>query len=242
MAQPQNDRTQANPTGQGNETQDRLQVKVNPTPESQGTQGQGMQRQGQGQMQPMRGQQELASRRSPYGYSSPFSTMQRFMEQMDQVFGDFFGAGLMTPSLPGLGRSGLALGAWVPQIEVFREGEQLVVRADLPGMKEQDVRVDIQGDILTIAGERRQEQEDQREGWYHSERSYGSFQRSVQLPQGVNSESADATFENGVLEVRLSAPQASARNVEIRSKSPTGTPGPAKPSGSSSDKGGSDVH
>lgn len=242
MAQVQNDRTKANATGQGTETQ----VKVNQTPEQQGAQQQqGIQTQGQeqGQLQSTRGQQPMATRWSPYGYTSPFSTMQRFMEQMDQVFGDFFGGGLATPSLLNAGRGALGIGSgtWVPQIEMFREGEKLVVRADLPGMKEQDIRVEIQGDLLTIAGERRQEREDRREGWYSSERSYGSFQRIVQLPLGVNSDNADATFENGVLEVRLAAPSTSTQNVQIRSKSSGGSTGQGKPVGSS-DKGGSDVH
>ena len=94
---------------------------------------------------------------------------------------------------------------WSPQIETFEREGQLVVRADLPGLKKDDVNVEITDDAITISGERRNEDEERREGYYRSERSYGSFFRSIPLPEGVNAEDANATFNNGVLEITMQA-------------------------------------
>ena len=157
--------------------------------------------------------------RQPYGGSqSPFSFMRRFMEDMDHLFGDFgMGTGLSSSSLMPRWGSSMSSRAWAPQLEVFERQGDLVIRADLPGMKKDDVRVEIDNDMLTIEGERRYEHEDTSAGIFHSERSYGSFQRSVQLPQGVNPESVKASFENGVLEITMPAPQSrpTARNIEV---------------------------
>ena len=166
----------------------------------------------EGRPMPSSREQGMAAPRGYGGYGGPSSAMQRLVEQMDQVFG-------------GLGRS-----AWSPPIEVFTDQGQLVVRTDLPGMSKDDVRLEIQGEVLTIAGERRHEHEGQRDGWFHSERSYGSFARTVRLPHGVKTEDAEATFDNGVLEVRFAAPEKGGRKVEIRGRE-------AGPS-----NGGSDVH
>lgn len=185
------------------------------------------QRTGQGpsgpqrQMQP-RGDQGLGYGGSRYGYSNPFSTMRRFMEQMDQMFEDYGGTrGTLSPSEHHF-LQGAWQGNWSPAIEVFHEGEQLVVRADLPGMNKDNVHVEIQGDLLTISGERRQEHEDHRGNWFHSERSYGSFRRSVRLPGGADAANAEATFADGVLEVRMNAPNANGRKVEVRAKGAAG--------------------
>jgi HSP20 family protein len=95
---------------------------------------------------------------------------------------------------------------WTPQIEVFHRGNDLVVRADLPGMNKEDVNVEIGDHSITIQGERREEHEEEKEGWYRSERSYGSFYRTIPLPEGTITDSAKATFKNGVLEIVLQAP------------------------------------
>jgi HSP20 family molecular chaperone IbpA len=95
---------------------------------------------------------------------------------------------------------------WSPQIESFQRGDQFVVRADLPGLKKEDVNIELTDDSVIIQGERREEREDEREGYYRSERSYGSFYRIVPLPEGSISESAKAKFNNGVLEISVQAP------------------------------------
>ncbi len=123
--------------------------------------------------------------RDPFGsfWHDPFSLLQR-------------------ESRPNAGARTL----WTPQIETFQRGDQFVVRADLPGLKKEDVDIELTEDSLTIEGERREEREEDREGYYRSERSYGSFYRIVPLPEGAITESAKATFNNGVLEVTIQAP------------------------------------
>ena len=107
---------------------------------------------------------------------------------------------------------------WSPEIEVFERGGQLVVRADLPGLTREDVKVDIREDSLIIQGERRQEREENDEGYYRSERSYGSFFRSVPLPEGINADEVKASFKDGVLEITMPSPKRAERkrSVEIK--------------------------
>ena len=153
---------------------------------------------------------------------SPFTFMRRFTEEMDRLFDDFgLASGWQMPSLEGsLDRlRGLGSPTWIPQVEVFERENQLIVRADLPGMRQDDVNVEIDDNQLVIRGERRSEREDDEEGYYRSERSYGSFYRRIPLPQGINTDEADAEFRNGVLEVKLPLPeraQEKRRQLEIR--------------------------
>lgn len=95
---------------------------------------------------------------------------------------------------------------WSPQIESFQRGDQFIVRADLPGLKKEDVNIEVSDDSIVIQGERREEHEEDREGYYRSERSYGSFYRTVPLPEGAITESAKADFHDGVLEITVQAP------------------------------------
>src|SRR5207245_93860 len=113
--------------------------------------------------------------------------------------------------------------------EVFERNNQLVVRADLPGLTKDDINVDIDDDRITIRGERQSEHEEDEKGFYRSERSYGSFYRSVPLPQGVDAEQAKADFKNGVLEITMPLPakKSSGRRIEI------GEGGAAKNAGTS---------
>lgn len=98
------------------------------------------------------------------------------------------------------------MGLWSPQIETFQRGDEFVVRADLPGLTKDDVKVDITDDSITIEGERRDEHDEDREGYYRSERSYGSFYRAVPLPEGAITDDATAQFNQGVLEVVVKVP------------------------------------
>lgn len=117
------------------------------------------------------------------------------------------------------GGAGLPSAFWAPQVEVFERGSNLVIRADLPGLKREDVDVEVEDDSLVIRGERRNELEDQREGFYRSERSYGSFYRVIPLPEGVDESKVNASFRDGVLEITLPRPEErrpASRRVEIR--------------------------
>jgi HSP20 family protein len=150
---------------------------------------------------------------------SPFSLMRRFSEEMDRLFGDVgFGGGLTSGFGREFGRlADLEGSMWLPQVEAFEREGKLTVRADLPGLTKDDIDVDITDDAIKIRGERQQEKEENEEGYYRSERSYGSFYREIPLPSGVNPEEANATFRNGVLEITMPAParQASSRRIEI---------------------------
>lgn len=90
---------------------------------------------------------------------------------------------------------------WFPELEVTQREGKLLVRVDLPGLAKDDVTVTATEDYLTIAGERKKEVEDKQKEWFHTERTYGAFARTIALPPGVKPEEVTATFENGVLEV-----------------------------------------
>jgi HSP20 family protein len=112
-------------------------------------------------------------------------------------------------------------GLWSPQVEVRERGNNIVVRADLPGLSRDDVDVEVDDDTLIIRGERHNDWEDQneQEGYYRSERSYGTFYRAIPLPEGVDPNACNATFKDGVLEVTLPKPkeaQSKGRKIEVR--------------------------
>jgi HSP20 family protein len=145
---------------------------------------------------------------------SPFALMRRFTEEMDRMFEDF-GMGGNLPATQSTGGPWQGTGFFAPQVEVFEREGQLVVRADLPGLTKDDVRVEVTDNGVLLEGERRYEHEENQEGVYRSERSYGSFRRLVPLPEGVNAENAEATFKNGVLEITMQAPQQQTRRRQI---------------------------
>ena len=96
---------------------------------------------------------------------------------------------------------------WAPPMDLADAGDHLVLKADLPGLSEEDVRIEVQDRLLTVSGERKAEHEENREGYYRMERAFGSFSRSVTLPDGVDAGKIDASFDKGVLEVRIPKPQ-----------------------------------
>ena len=98
---------------------------------------------------------------------------------------------------------------WKPAMDLVDTDDNLVLRADLPGMSEEDLSIEIKDGVLTISGERRAEHEEKGEGFHRVERSFGSFSRSLSLPDGVNPNQVAADFRDGVLEVRIPKPEAS---------------------------------
>jgi HSP20 family protein len=109
---------------------------------------------------------------------------------------------------------------------VFQRGNDMVVRADLPGISPDDVQIDVEDGVLTISGERRNTNEDQQEGFYRSERSYGAFSRSIALPEGVDEDKVNARYEHGVLDVTVPLPQQQhqrGRRVQIQSGAGSGS-------------------
>ncbi len=150
---------------------------------------------------------------------NPFQMMRRFTKNMERLFEDFQGFGFPTffkTDFPPF-RMEFDNVQWVPQIEVLQNNGQFMVRADLPGLTKDDVKVEVTDDLLTLSGERKEEKEEKREGFYRSERSYGSFYRQIPLPEGAMTENAKATFEKGVLEITIPASKVepSTRKLEI---------------------------
>jgi HSP20 family protein len=154
------------------------------------------------------------ARRWPGAWSeSPFRAFQRMADEMDRMFDDF-GFGRRWRDQPSWSGS-TASSAWAPEVDVFQKNDQLVIKADLPGLSKDDVKVDITEDAVTIQGERRSEHEEEREGFYQSERTYGSFYRTIPLPTGAMADQAKATFRDGVLEVTMPSPPAATRGRRL---------------------------
>lgn len=166
-------------------------------------------------------QQQGIQRGGMMGARTPFAFVRRMMDDMDRLFGEF-GMGGMTRGLSSLFEeepvwSGGMMQTFSPELEVFERDGKLVVRADLPGLTRDDVRVNVEQNALVIEGERRTEEEKTEGGVFHSERSYGSFRRVVALPRGAKIDSCDARFDNGVLEITMDLPEESRRRrIEIR--------------------------
>jgi HSP20 family protein len=134
---------------------------------------------------------------------NPFALMRQFTDDMDRMFAQAPRA------------TGDVTGAWSPAVEVKEKEGKILVAAELPGVKKEDVKVHIEGNTLVVEGERKQEKEDTREGYYHSERSYGKFYRSILLPEGAMTDQTAAQFNNGVLEVTVPVLEAKAARKEI---------------------------
>jgi HSP20 family molecular chaperone IbpA len=137
-------------------------------------------------------------------------------EEMDQIFERFVGRPIAARF--GQGQGGMA-GRWMPQVEVMQMEDALLVCADLPGIKREDVQVQVLHDRLVLEGERHEESRGTtREGFRRSERCYGRFYRMIPLPHGVDPDQAKARMQDGVLEVRIPMPGAArqARRVDIQ--------------------------
>jgi HSP20 family protein len=144
--------------------------------------------------------------RGGFSQWDPFTLMNSFRQEMDRFMDDLgFGGNFLSPSMTGFGGGQMA--NWTPTTEIFERDNELVVRADLPGLTKDDIDLDIDDDQITIRGERKSEHEENREGFFRSERSYGRFIRSIPIPQGIDPEQAKANFRNGVLEITMPKPE-----------------------------------
>jgi HSP20 family protein len=172
--------------------------------------GQSLERQRQGELQRRGPYSSLLSMNPAELFGvSPFSLMRRFTEEMDRMF-------------QGAGHRREEVALWAPAVEVTEREGKLEVVADLPGINENDVKVEVTDEGLVIQGERKREHEEKREGYYRSERSYGQFYRLIPLPESANLDQAHAEFRNG--ELRVSIPvaqqQRKVRQIPISSTSP----------------------
>ena len=128
-------------------------------------------------------------------YSTPF-------EDMERMFNDFFQQRFFAPS-------------WMPRIkfpeltdvsatvDMFEKGDDLIIKAEIPGMKKEDISIDFAGDVVTISGEKKSEERTERKDYYRVERSFGSFSRKLHLPVEIQIDKATASFKDGVLEIRM---------------------------------------
>jgi len=140
----------------------------------------------------------------------------RELEEMERRFNDIFSRSYL-PSI--WRRIPVEERGWVPAMEVFEKEDKFVVKAELPGMKQEDIDVSVVGDTLTIKGERKAESEIKEEDYYCCERSYGSFYRSVALPSNVDAKKIGADYEDGILEVSLpKVPEVKPKKISVLAK------------------------
>lgn len=146
----------------------------------------------------------------------PFSEMARWEREMERVWDDFFGRRLR-PIWDERWWPARAVGVSAPAVDLYEEKEELVAKVELPGMGKDDIQVNITDHHLTIKGEKKKEEEIKEENYYRSERSYGAFTRTLELPAEVLVDKARASFKDGVLEIRLPKSE-EAKKKEIKVK------------------------
>ena len=142
------------------------------------------------------------------GDGDPFAQLQR---RMNSVFEDFFGRSSSD-------LWGDAAEEFLPRVDVSETGKEVRITAELPGLDEKDVEVTVTDNLLTIKGEKKVEKEAEEGDYYHSERSYGYFDRTIALPQGIDADNAKAKFKKGVLKVTIPKKpeaQSSRRKIEL---------------------------
>jgi len=134
---------------------------------------------------------------------NPWEELSSWHRDIDDLFGRFFGRSEASSSL----------GSWVPRLETYRKDNEYVLRFDLPGVNPNDVQVQAEGNVLSISGERKSEEK--REGY--QETSYGKFERTVTLPQGIEADKIAARYEHGVLEIHVPLPaQVAGRKIAVQ--------------------------
>jgi HSP20 family protein len=131
----------------------------------------------------------------------PARELQSMQSEMNRVFGTFFDSATPRNGVRTVSRR------WIPAMDVVENDDNYVLRADLPGLSEGDVNVELEDNVLTISGKRSSEHEERKNGYRRVERSYGSFSRSVTLPEGVDADGIEANFDKGVLEVKVAKPE-----------------------------------
>jgi HSP20 family protein len=129
----------------------------------------------------------------------PLRELNSLQSEMNRLFNTVF-------DTPGASTGAVAR-RWMPAMDLVEVGDHFVLRADLPGLGEDDVNIEFEDGVLTVSGERKVEHEDTNEGYHRVERSFGSFSRSLTLPQGVDPEAVTASFDRGVLEITIPKPE-----------------------------------
>ena len=130
----------------------------------------------------------------------PVRELTSLQSEMNRLFNTFF-------DTPTTGANGTGVRRWSPAMDLVETEDHFVLKADLPGLSEEDVKLEFEDNVLTLSGERKVEHETKKEGFYRLERSTGAFSRSLTLPDGIDVDAVAATFDRGVLEVRIPKPE-----------------------------------
>jgi HSP20 family protein len=140
----------------------------------------------------------------------PLRELSSLQTEMNRLFNTAFDA-------PAPGNGGAR--RWIPAMDLVETDEHFVLRADLPGLAEGDVNIEVEDNVLTVSGERKAEHETTKEGYHRVERAFGSFSRSLTLPEGIDAEAVTASFDRGVLEVHIPKPEErKPRKISIAAK------------------------
>ena len=143
----------------------------------------------------------------------PLRELSSLQSEMNRLFNTVF-------DQPANGHGNGGIRRWIPAMDLVETRDHFVLKADLPGMSEEDLKIEVEDNVLSISGERKAEQQDEQQGFYRVERAFGHFSRTLTLPKGVDAGAVTAGFDRGVLEVRIPKPEAAKpRRIEI---TPTG--------------------
>jgi len=146
----------------------------------------------------------------------PFRDLRTLQEEVNRLFS--------TNLTRAFGDEGIGRGAWAPSVDIYENKDQIVLEAELPGLKQEDFDLSVENNVITLRGERKFEKTDETDNYHRVERSYGSFTRSFTLPQTVSGEGATADYSNGVLRVTLpKREETKARRIEVKGMD-TGSP------------------
>ena len=145
----------------------------------------------------------------------PMRELSTLQSEMNRLFSGFFDE---------QGQGNGSSRRWAPAIDVFEREDAIFLKADLPGLDEDDVRIEVNDNVLALSGERRSEAQEEKNGYYRVERSYGAFSRSLVLPEGVDPDRIEASFDRGVLEVKVPKPEVrQPRRIAIGTRTVEGT-------------------
>jgi HSP20 family protein len=145
----------------------------------------------------------------PFRELAPFRDFDRMRKEMDHLWNSFFESGLRRRTEGGM--------EWIPSLDVSETKNELVVKAEVPGLDPKDIDISLSDGLLTIRGEKKQEKEEKEANYHLVERSYGSFTRSVQLPKEIQSEKISASYKNGILKITLpKSEEAKKKEVKIK--------------------------
>jgi HSP20 family protein len=140
---------------------------------------------------------------------NPFSLVRRLQEDMDQLLGN----------IASTGSSSTTATLWVPPVDIAEREGKLVITAEVPGVNDEDIEIEAANDALVLHGVKQQERQEGEGGVQRTERFYGEFYRVIPLPEGANPEQANATFENGILQIEVPLAQSSRKKIPVQSSS-----------------------